>query len=456
MEATAELAHGLNSAYMLISAFLVFFMQAGFAMLCAGSVRSKNVMNILIKNVLDACVGCMAFYFFGWGVAYGVDDDGEASSFIGAGSFFLAKNKANGGFSDWKGFIFQWAFAAAAATITSGAMAERTQFAAYLGYSFLLTAFVYPVVVHWVWDGNGWLTAWGEPNSLAVIDFAGSGVVHMTGGVAGLMGAIMVGPRTGRFGPDGKAVPMPGHNAALVVLGTFILWVGWYGFNPGSQLAIADYASAEVTARVAVITTLAAAAGGVSAMILHYALYKVWDLIAVCNGVLAGLVSITAGCPVIEPYAAVLAGAGGAVILWATGKLLLKLKIDDPLEAFAVHGACGAWAVIFVGLFATEGYVAQAYGTDELGHGQGRVRHLLRRLRQAPRQPDSRGVHDLHLGGRHHGRLLLLHEDRGSSPLLPRGGGARPRRVQARRLRVQHGEDLVVTTRIFRESQTRS
>ena len=362
MDATAELANGLNHAYMLISAFLVFFMQAGFAMLCAGSVRSKNVMNILIKNVLDACVGCMAFYFFGWGVAYGVDNDGEASSFIGAGSFFLARNKANGGFSDWKGFIFQWAFAAAAATITSGAMAERTQFAAYLGYSFLLTAFVYPVVVHWVWDGNGWLSAWGDENKQAVIDFAGSGVVHMTGGVAGLMGAIMVGPRTGRFGPDGKAVPMPGHNAALVVLGTFILWVGWYGFNPGSQLAIADGASAEVTARVAVITTLAAAAGGVTAMGLHYALYKVWDLIAVCNGVLAGLVSITAGCPVIEPYAAVIAGAGGAVILWATGKLLLKLKIDDPLEAFAVHGACGAWAVIFTGLFATEGYVTQAYG----------------------------------------------------------------------------------------------
>ena len=364
LAATAELANGLDHAYMLISAFLVFFMQAGFAMLCAGSVRSKNVMNILIKNVLDACVGCMAFYFFGWGVAYGVDDDGKASSVIGAGSFFLAKNDANGGFKDWKGFLFQWAFAAAAATITSGAMAERTQFAAYLGYSFLLTAFVYPVVVHWVWDSNGWMSAWGgdDSNALSVIDFAGSGVVHMTGGVAGLMGAIMVGPRTGRFGPDGKPVPMPGHNAALVVLGTFILWVGWYGFHPGSRLAISDGVSAEVTARVAVITTLAAAAGGVTAMILHYSLYKVWDLIAVCNGVLAGLVSITAGCPVIEPYAAVIAGAGGAVILWATGKLLLKLKIDDPLEAFAVHGACGAWAVIFVGLFATEGYVAQAYG----------------------------------------------------------------------------------------------
>ena len=356
MEATAELANGLNHAYMLISAFLVFFMQAGFAMLCAGSVRSKNVMNILIKNVLDACVGCMAFYFFGWGVAYGVDDDGKASSVIGAGSFFLAKNKANGGFSDWKGFLFQWAFAAAAATITSGAMAERTQFAAYLGYSFLLTAFVYPVVVHWVWDSNGWMSAWGgdDSNALSVIDFAGSGVVHMTGGVAGLMGAIMVGPRTGRFGPDGKPVPMPGHNAALVVLGTFILWVGWYGFNPGSQLAIADGVSALVTARVAVITTLAAAAGGVTAMVLHYSLYKVWDLIAVCNGVLAGLVSITAGAYALQPWAAILAGFVGSVVLWGASKLLLKLRIDDPLEAFPVHGACGAWGCIAVGLFADE------------------------------------------------------------------------------------------------------
>ena len=374
MNATAELANGLNHAYMLISAFLVFFMQAGFAMLCAGSVRSKNVMNILIKNVLDACVGCMAFYFFGWGVAYGVDDDGKASEFIGAGSFFLAKNKANGGFTDWKGFIFQWAFAAAAATITSGAMAERTQFAAYLGYSFLLTAFVYPVVVHWVWDSNGWMSAWGgnDSNSLSVIDFAGSGVVHMTGGVAGLMGAIIVGPRTGRFGPDGKAVPMPGHNAALVVLGTFILWVGWYGFNPGSVLAITGTAAVDV-ARCAVTTTLAAASGGIGSMILNYSLYRVWDLVAVCNGCLAGLVSITAGAYVLSPWSAILAGFVGSVVLWGSSKLLLKLKIDDPLEAFPVHGACGAWGVIAVGLFADQkllgSYMGAASVADQKNYG---------------------------------------------------------------------------------------
>ena len=194
-------------------------------------------MNILIKNVLDACVGCMAFYFFGYGVAYGKDGDGKSSSFIGAGSFFLAKGDADEGFTSWAFFLFQWAFAAAAATITSGSMAERTAFQAYLGYSVFLTAFVYPVVVHWVWDGDGWLSAFSSDplNDVGMIDFAGSGVVHMTGGFAGLMGAAIVGPRTGRFDAAGRPMAMPGHNAALVVLGTFILWVGWYGFNPGSM-----------------------------------------------------------------------------------------------------------------------------------------------------------------------------------------------------------------------------
>ena len=178
----------------------------------------------------------------------------------------------------------------------------------------------------------------------------------MTGGVAALVGAMIVGPRTGRFGADGKPNPMPGHNAALVVFASRI--------QRKPAVKHVDVLEGDDTATPsATITTLAAAAGGVTAMILHYALYGVWDLIAVCNGVLGGLVSITAGCPVIEPYAAVLAGIGGAVVVWATGKLLLKLKIDDPLEAFAVHGACGAFAVIFVGLFATEEYVLQAYGT---------------------------------------------------------------------------------------------
>ena len=221
---------------MLFSAYLVFFMQAGFAMLCAGSVRSKNVMNILLKNVMDACVGAVAFYIFGFGVAYGVPDAGEAgNSFIGSGNWALSETH----FSNWQFFLFQWAFSAAAATIVSGSVAERTHFGAYLAYSFLLTAFVYPTVAHWVWDEYGWLSAFNaEPlYQTGMIDFAGSGVVHMVGGFSGLMGAIIVGPRTYRFDASGRPVAMPGHNASLVVIGTFILWFGWYGFNPGSMLA---------------------------------------------------------------------------------------------------------------------------------------------------------------------------------------------------------------------------
>ena len=219
-----------------------------------------------------------------------------------------------------------------------------------------------------MWDGDGWISAFkSDPMySTGMIDFAGSGVVHMTGGFAGLMGAIIVGPRIGRFAEDGRPVAMPGHNASLVVLGTFILWVGWYGFNPGSMLAVVN--GQEVVGRAAVTTTLSAAAGGVTALTLNYSLYKVWDLIAVCNGVLAGLVSITAGCSVVEPFAALLAGAIGACVEFAAVKLLLKLRIDDPLEAFPVHGACGMWGCLVVGLFAQKSYVAQAFN-DKADHG---------------------------------------------------------------------------------------
>ena len=363
-------------SYMLISGFFVFFMQAGFAMLCAGSVRSKNVMNILIKNVLDACIGCMAYFCFGWAISYGDSGKGYPGEFAGEGWFFLAKGDHAEAFSRWHEFFFQWAFTAAAATITSGAMAERTAFQAYIAYSIILSGFVYPVVVHWIWDTAGWLCNWKTDkdgnadmlNDVGMHDFAGSGVVHMTGGIAGLMGAAIVGPRTGRFDASGRPMAMPGHNAALVVLGTFILWVGWYGFNPGSVLAITGDNAVSV-ARVAVTTTLAAACGGIGSMILNYSLYKVWDLVAVCNGVLAGLVSITAGAYVLQPWAACLAGFVGSVILWGASKLLLKLRIDDPLEAFPVHGACGAWGCIAVGLFADEKFLGNENYGALLGGG---------------------------------------------------------------------------------------
>ena len=312
-------------------------------------------------------------------------------------------------------------------------MAERTQFAAYLGYSALLTGFVYPTVVHWAW-GSGWLSSvpWKKDDgdkSLAYHDFAGSGVVHMVGGFAGLMGAIMVGPRTGRFDAQGRPIAMPGHNAALVVLGTFILWVGWYGFNCGSQARATTAADAVVIGRVGITTTLAASAGGVTSLFLNYALYKVWDLIAVCNGVLAGLVSITAGCSVLDLYMAVFAGFIGAFVLFGASKLLLKLRIDDPLEAFPVHGACGMWGVLAVGLFAKEKYLGDndndRYGALMGGNGRLFGVQLLGAVCHHP------------LDVRHPRPLLLRFEAGWSPPHLRGRGGCRPRRVQARRLRVQ-------------------
>jgi len=358
-DAVGEVAASLDGAYMLVSAYMVFLMQAGFAMLCAGSVRSKNTMNILLKNVLDACAGSIAFYLLGFGFAYGVCD--KPNEFIGCGTFGLKDVETD---LNWQTFLFQWAFAAAAATIVSGSVAERTNLIAYFLYSIFLTGFVYPVVVHWVWDGAGWLTAFREDpiGGVGVIDFAGSGVVHLTGGIAGLMGAWIVGPRTGRFDENGKAVSMPGHSATLVVLGTFLLWFGWYGFNPGSTLAISSAATLNVTARTAVTTTLGAGAAGLANLFLTYLQTGTWDLLACCNGLLAGLVSVTAGCPVIEPWAAIMAGAIGACIFNYSCILLEKMKIDDPLAAAPMHGFCGAWGVFFVGLLAKPEFVEEAYG----------------------------------------------------------------------------------------------
>lgn len=269
------MAHVANSSFLLHSAALVFIMQAGFAMLCAGSVRSKNTVNILLKNVLDACVGTICFYLIGFGVAYGRGSNGESNSFIGMGSFALhdfaplAGMPTSGGYLErvasqgWSFFLFQWTFAAATATIVSGSMAERTTIVSYLAYSIFLTSFVYPVLAHWVWDSAGWLSAFNSSPLLGtgMFDFAGSGVVHMTGGFAGLTGAYFVGPRIGRFGPDGTPEDMRGHSQPLVVLGTFILWFGWYGFNPGSYLITDSAIASEVIARTAVTTTMAAGYG---------------------------------------------------------------------------------------------------------------------------------------------------------------------------------------------------
>ena len=320
-------------------------------------------MNILLKNILDACAGAVAFYLFGYGVAYG-EGMGKSNGFIGTGNLALADT------TDFQSWVFQWAFAATAATIVAGSVAERTQFVAYLVYSVSLTALIYPVVVHWVWSTEGWLSAFNtlddEPLfGIGMVDFAGCGVVHMVGGLAGLAGAYICGPRLGRFDSEGNALPMPGHSAPLVVLGTFILWFGWYGFNPGSMLLIAGAENA--VARTAVTTTLAAAAGGVTTLGIKYYTDGIWDLISVCNGLLAGLVAVTSSCSVIEPWAALICGFVGAFVYVGSCKLLLKLRIDDPLEAAPLHGFTGAWGVLFAGLMAKPSYVLEVYGRDGIG-----------------------------------------------------------------------------------------
>lgn len=361
-EAVDDLTTASDTMFVLFSGFLVFLMQSGFAMLTAGSVRSKNTKNVLLKNILDACVGAMAYWLFGYAFAYGQN---KGNGFIGLGHFALADTTEKG-FTE---FFFQWAFAATAATIVSGSVAERTSFYAYMAYAFFLTAFVYPVVSHWVWDGGFLASLYGDDGG--VLDFAGCTVVHMVGGVAGLVGAAIVGPRLGRFDSEGKVVPIPGHSATLATLGTFILWFGWYGFNPGSALGITggNWAVAE---RCAVTTTLAGAAGGVTTLVVLKLRDHIFDLLACLNGILAGLVGITAACAFVDPWAAVVIGIIGALVYIAAATILLKLRIDDPLEAFPIHGAAGAWGALAVGLFAKKDLVSEntVYGALFGGGGK--------------------------------------------------------------------------------------
>ncbi|KAK9168158.1 hypothetical protein Syun_000298 [Stephania yunnanensis] len=374
----------INTIYLLFSAYLVFVMQLGFAMLCAGSVRAKNATNIMLTNVVDAVVGSLSFYLFGFGFAFGSSSSSTSlthhiinnnnNPFIGTHSFALSDIPNNT--YDYSFFLYQWAFAIAVAGIASGSVAERTHFAAYLLFSFFLTGLVYPVVAHWVWSVPGWLSPHysGRPVLFGsgAIDFAGSGAVHLVGGIAGLWGSIMEGPRVGWFDAFGKAVPMRGHNATLVVLGTFLLWFGWFGFNPGSfDKILVGYPGSTgqgnwtAVGRTAVTTTLAGSTAGLVTLFARRLLVGHWDALDVCNGVLGGFVAITSGCSVVEPWAAILCGFIAACVLISLNMLALKLKFDDPLEAAQLHGGCGAWGLIFTGLFANEEFVVQAFDADQ-------------------------------------------------------------------------------------------
>ncbi len=354
----AELVQGqLDNTFVLLSAVLVIFMQAGFALVEAGYTRAKNVSNIMMKNLMDFMVGVLAFFVVGYAIAFGPASDTGIEQFIGTKGFFLGSgfdSYTSGSLLDpFVFFLFQLAFAATAATIVSGAMAERTKFKSYFIYSIVITAVIYPVVVHWFW-GGGWLAQLDTPP----IDFAGSTIVHATGGVAALMGAIALGPRLGKYGPGGKSITIQGHSIPYAVLGTFILLVGWYGFNAGSNL-VADGAA---LGTIAANTTLAAGAGAVVAMLIAWwTTHGKADVGMAANGVLAGLVGITAGCAAVSTTGALLIGAICGAVVVGSVALLDKAKIDDPASAVSVHGSCGIVGTLLVGFFAV-GDVGLFYG----------------------------------------------------------------------------------------------
>ena len=351
-EAPAEV-NNLDTVWILVASFLVFFMQAGFALVEAGFVRAKTVVNIFMKNFFDLSVGAIAYWAIGFGLMFGA-----GNAFFGTDWFFL-----NGLPEVYPGltipgyafFFFQFAFAATAATIASGAMAGRTEFKGYLLYSLLVTMLVYPVVGHWIW-GAGWLATLETP----FVDFAGSTVVHSVGGWIGLVGAIILGPRLNRFGSDG--VPMPGHSMALASLGTFILWLGWFGFNPGSTLS-ADGAAISL---ITVTTNIAAAAGAISAMFLGWFLVGKPQLPWALNGSLAGLVAITAPCAFVTPFEAIIIGAIGGIVMYLGVNFLERRRVDDVVGAVSVHGFSGVWGTLAVGLFHGELGLLHGGGASQL------------------------------------------------------------------------------------------
>lgn len=343
----AELDYTINSLIMLICAVLVLFMQAGFAMVEVGFNSSKNAVNILFKNIMDLGIGVILYLFIGWGLMYpGGDYEGAWFGYAGPWVARDVTPDLDYGWSASADFMFQVAFAATAATIVSGAVAGRMKFSGYLFYSAILTGLVYPISGMWKW-GGGALAAMG------FADFAGSVVVHAVGGFAGLAGAMVLGPRIGRYSKDGKSQPMLGHNMPLAALGVFILWVGWYGFNPGSQLTYSGAANAEATTYIALTTTLSAAVGAVVAMILSWVMFKKPDLSMALNGALAGLVGITANCDQVTQVSALMIGGVSGALVFGGILLLDKLRIDDPVGAFPVHGICGVWGGIATGIFGT-------------------------------------------------------------------------------------------------------
>ncbi len=346
-----------------IAAFLVFFMQAGFAMVESGFTRSKNALNIIMKNLLDFAVGSIAFWVIGFSLMFG----NNTSGWIGKPIFFMKgllieNGKINN--SHMAFFLFQLVFAATAATIVSGAMAERTRFRAYLGYSFFVTAIIYPIFGSWAWNSlsgiyensSGWL------EQLGFLDFAGSTVVHSVGGWIGLAGAVLLGARIGKYS-DNKIRIFAGHNIPMAALGVFILWLGWFGFNPGSTMSVRGGSFAHI----AVTTNMAAAAGTLGALITAWIIFKKADVGMTLNGSLAGLVAITAGCDSVSPLSSIIIGLAAGILVVFSIIILDKIRVDDPVGAISVHGTCGIWGTLAVGLFHMDKGLLYGNGFSQLG-----------------------------------------------------------------------------------------
>ena len=334
----ASMASHLDWYWTCVAAFLVFFMQAGFALVECGFTRAKNAVNILMKNLMDFSVGAVAFWAIGFGLMFGATD-----GIFGWGEFFPDPDALSfGEDANWMYafMLFQTVFAATAATIVSGAMAERTKFKSYLIYTVVITAVIYPISGSWawgsLWHGGGWL------EDLGFVDFAGSTVVHSVGGWAALAGALVLGARRGKYNADGSSNPIVGHSMPLAAMGVFILWLGWFGFNAGSTTSM-DGGS---FARVAFVTNLSAAAGALIAASLSWLKFGKPDISMALNGALAGLVGITAGCYTMTPLGGLLTGATAGAIVVASVLFLDRIRVDDPVGAISVHGVCGAWGTL--------------------------------------------------------------------------------------------------------------
>lgn len=350
----------LRSFLFVLCGALVFFMQSGFAMVCAGAVRTKNVQNSMLKNLLDACGAAVAFFLVGNAFAFGGQNISKATTFIGT-SEFASVGPSSG---IW---FFEFAFSATSVTIVAGTLAERCQMIAYLCYSMMLAGFIYPVVAHSVWSKNGFLSTYNADPLFGsgAIDFAGSGVVHLTGGFTALIATCILGSRRGRFydsrgEPLPTPRPMPGHSIALQLLGTMVLWFGWFGFNSGSALLLEDVANfGQVAANAAVSTAISGATGGITALFTNLIIEERrtgephFSLTMAMNGSLSGLVAVTAGCTVLEPWAAIFTGAIAGWIYIGGSKLLIRRRIDDAVDAIPVHMFNGIWGLISVGLCAS-------------------------------------------------------------------------------------------------------